>query len=46
VSWIKYRVQEYERTAYTWEQYDPMTGQGKRRSTLFILTSLFHLTVL
>ncbi|KAF6764909.1 glycoside hydrolase [Ephemerocybe angulata] len=23
-------VKEYERTGYTWEQYDPLTGEGKR----------------
>lgn len=24
-------VQEYVRTGYVWEQYDALTGEGKRR---------------
>lgn len=26
--------QEYERTGMVWEQYDPNTGEGKRRCVL------------
>jgi hypothetical protein len=25
-------LQEYERTGYVWEQYDALTGEGRRRS--------------
>jgi hypothetical protein len=24
-------IQEYERTGYVWEQYDALTGEGRRR---------------
>jgi hypothetical protein len=24
-------VQEYQRTGYVWEQYDALTGEGRRR---------------
>ncbi len=26
-----WRCQEYERTGYVWEQYDALTGEGRRR---------------
>lgn len=28
--------QEYERTGYVWEQYDPITGEGKRRCVCYV----------
>ena len=28
--------QEFERTGYAWEQYDAMTGEGRRRYAKFI----------
>jgi hypothetical protein len=28
---LKCLMQEYERTSYVWEQYDAVTGEGKRR---------------
>ena len=28
--------QEYERTGYVWEQYDAITGEGRRRYVMFL----------
>ncbi|KAJ3573199.1 hypothetical protein NP233_g2589 [Leucocoprinus birnbaumii] len=32
---------EYERTGYVWEQYDPVTGEGKRRLDVVDCTHFF-----
>ena len=31
VQGTKLMPQEYERTGYVWEQYDAVTGEGRRR---------------
>ena len=36
--WLLCPGQEYQRTGYVWEQYDALTGEGKRR---FVLRDLF-----
>lgn len=33
-------LQEYERTGYVWEQYDALTGEGKRRWVVRILSPI------
>jgi hypothetical protein len=43
------QVKEYERTGYVWEQYDPNTGEGKRRCvprTLFVEFWLMKIYIL
>ena len=35
-------MQEYERTGYVWEQYDAVTGEGKRRSVARCTHSCAH----
>lgn len=42
-------MKEYERTGYVWEQYDPNTGEGKRRCvpwTLFVESWLMKIRIL
>lgn len=29
-------TQEYQRTGYVWEQYDPLTGEGQRRFVFYL----------
>lgn len=39
-----YSLQEYERTGYVWEQYDALTGEGKRSHPFTGWTSLVTLS--
>ena len=34
--------QEFERTGYTWEQYDAITGEGRRRYVMFFMPLCEH----